>query len=63
MLLHDPLLPVYIVFNSVLGRVSLERKKANNCIAALAPMVDAAAGDKRDCLPDPKFMIQHADEI
>jgi hypothetical protein len=56
----DALVPVHLVFDSVLRRISVQGTQKNDSIVALGSMVDASTREKLHGLPYMEFVLQHA---
>jgi hypothetical protein len=52
-----PLVPVYLVLDSVARRVAFAEEQANYFEAALGRMLDAALREKFHCLADTVFVL------
>jgi hypothetical protein len=51
--------PVYLIPNPVLRRVSLQGAQKNDSVITLRAMVDTAAGKELYRLPNMKFVLQY----
>ncbi len=58
--MDDALVPVHLIFDSVLRRISVQGAQKNDSIVALGSMVDAPTWEELHGLPYMEFMLQHA---